>query len=267
VIDLHCHILPGVDDGPETMAESLAMCRTAASDGIRTIVATPHYRTGCFTWSEADQHSSIAALQSEIDAAGLPVSILPGAEIAFCPELPGLLKNSVHLTINRSGYFLIEFRPQAVPAAIEQFLVTLLDAGYLPIIAHPERNSWFTHHHDVLTSLVRRGALLQITASSLFGGFGADVRAFSQQLLRNNLVQIIASDAHNCSDRPTLLSAAVNIAADLIGVEQAVALVTTNPLAVINGTRLQPPEIAGYIAPEYSARPSTWFRRLLGFSE
>lgn len=267
MIDLHCHILPGVDDGPESIAESLTMCRTAVSDGIRTIVATPHYKTGCFTWSATDQLSSIAALQSEIDAAGLPLTILPGAEIAFGPELPVLLKSGSHLTINSSCYFLIEFRPQAVPATIEQFLTTLLDAGYIPIIAHPERNSWFTHRHDVLTSLVRRGVLLQITASSLFGEFGADVSAFSQQLLRNNLVQIIASDAHNCGDRPALLSAAVNIAADLIGAELAAALVTTNPQAVINGTRLPPPEVAGYLAPEHTTRPSSWFRRLLGLAE
>jgi protein-tyrosine phosphatase len=264
VIDLHCHILPGVDDGPETMAESLAMCRTAASDGIRTIVATPHYKSGCFTWNELDQQTSIMTLQAEVDAAGLPLVILPGAEIAFCPELPELLKNGTHLTINRGCYFLIEFRPQAVPASIEQFLATLLASGVVPIIAHPERNSWFTHRHDVLTSLVRRGVMLQITASSLFGEFGADVRSFSHQLLRNNLVQIIASDAHNCGDRPTLLSAAANAAADLIGVERATALVKTNPHAVVNGIRLPPPEVAGYLTPEHSARPTSWYRRLLG---
>jgi protein-tyrosine phosphatase len=264
VIDLHCHILPGVDDGPETMAESLAMCRSAASDGIRTIVATPHYKAGCFTWSASDQQLSIMALQGEIDAAGLPLTILPGAEIAFCPELPGLLESGIHLTINRGGYFLIEFSPQAVPATIEQFLATMIASGLVPIIAHPERNSWFTHRHDVLTSLVRRGVLLQITASSLFGEFGADVRAFSYQLLRNNLVQIIASDAHNCGNRPALMSAAYNVAAELIGVERATALVKSNPLAVINGIRLPPPEVAGYLAPEHSERPTSWFRRLLG---
>ena len=265
MIDLHCHILPGVDDGPATMAEAVAMCRAAAADGIHTIVTTPHFNPGRFTWSADEQQASITALQCEIDAAGIELTLLPGAEIAFSPELPQLLKSGTHLTINRAPYFLLEFRPQAVPANIEQFLSTLMDAGYLPVIAHPERNSWFTHRHDVLTSLVRRGALLQITADSLLGRLGADVRTFSRQLLSNNLVHIIASDAHNSSDRPALLSGAVSAAAELVGAELAAAMVTANPLAVINGTRLTPPERAGYLTPEPSSRHS-WFRRLLGAS-
>jgi len=266
VIDLHCHILPGVDDGPETMAEALLMCRTAAADGIHTIVATPHYKAGSFTWNREAQCSSIAALLGEIDAAGLPLTILPGAETAFCPELPELLMNNPHLTINRGCYFLLEFRPQAVPANVEPFLNSMIAAGYVPIIAHPERNSWFTHRHDVLTSLVRRGALLQITASSLLGELGADVRTFSRQLLSNNLVQIISSDAHNSGDRPALLAAAVRAAADLIGTESATALVTSNPQAVIDGIRLTPPERAGYLTPETPPGTTSWFRRLLGTS-
>lgn len=266
MIDLHCHIIPGVDDGPEVMAKALDMCRIAAADGIRTIVATPHYKQGYSIWDSSEQHSSLTAVQAEINAAGLPLTLLPGAEIAFCPELPELLKNGPHLTINRSNYFLLEFSSQAVPATIELFLSSVMDTGYLPIIAHPERNAWFNHHHNVLTGLVRRGALLQITASSLLGDFGAEVRTFSRQLLRNNLVQIIASDAHNCGDRPVLLSAAVRVAAELIGSERAAALVTTNPQAVIDGTRLPPPETAGYLTREPPVRPTSWFRRLLGTS-
>lgn len=266
MIDLHCHILPGVDDGPATMAEAVAMCRTASADGIRTVVATPHYRPGSFTWNPDEQQTAIEALQNEIDAAGLLLTILPGAEIAFCPELPELLKNGTHLTINRGCYFLLEFRPEAVPANVEPFLSSMIEAGYLPIIAHPERNSWFTRRHDILTSLVRRGALLQITAVSLLGELGADVRSFSRLLLKNNLVQIIASDAHNPGDRPALLAAAVRAAADEIGTERANALVTTNPQAVINGIRLAAPEKAGYLATEALPRTTSWFRRLLGTS-
>jgi protein-tyrosine phosphatase len=262
VIDLHCHILPGVDDGPETMAQALQMCRTAAADGIRTIVATSHFKPGCFLWSAAEQRTWIDTLQQEIAAADLPLTILTGAEIAFCPELPALLKNGSHLRINRSNYFLLEFRPQVVPATIERFLTTQIEAGYLPIIAHPERNAWFVHRHDVLTALVRRGALLQITGSSLLGGFGAEARIFSEQLLRSNLVQIIASDAHNMDDRPAQLSRAVTAAAALIGVERATELVTTNPHAVISGARLAPPHTAGYLTPEPDAKASSWVRRL-----
>ena len=242
------------------------MCRTAVADGIRTIVATPHYNPGCFVWSVTEQQSAIIALQQEIDAASLSLTLLAGAEIAFAPDLAALLKSGAHLTINNSCYFLIEFRPQVVPATIEQYLNSIIASGFVPIIAHPERNPWFTHRHDVLTSLVRRGVLLQITAGSLLGEFGADVCVFSRQLLRNNLVHIIASDAHNSGDRPALLSAAVKCAAELIGEERAVALVTANPLAVINGNRLNITEPAGYLKTEPPPQPTSWFRRLLGFS-
>jgi len=248
------------------MAEAVAMCRAATADGIRTVVATPHYKPGSFTWNPDEQRTAITALQSEIDVAGLLLTILPGAEIAFCHELPELLKSGPHLTINRGCYFLLEFRPDAVPANVEIFLSSMIDAGYLPIIAHPERNFWFTRRHDILTSLVRRGALLQITAASLLGEFGADVRSFSQQLLSNNLVQIIASDAHNPGDRPALLAAAVRAAAEQIGADRAAALATSNPLAVINGIRLASPEKAGYLNTEAPPRSTSWFRRLLGFS-
>ena len=264
MIDLHCHILPGVDDGPATMAEAMQICRTAVADGIRTMVATSHYKPGSFTWSAAEQQVSMAAVQREIAAADLPLTILPGSEIAFCPELPELLNNGEHLTLNRSCYFLLEFRPQVVPATIERFLITQIEDGFLPIIAHPERNDWFAHHTDVLTALVRRGALLQITAGSLLGDFGPQARSFSQQLLRNNLVRIMATDAHNCDDRPALLTRAVRAAAELIGIEQATALVTTNPQAVINNIRLALPETAGYLTTESVARPTSWVRRLFG---
>jgi len=265
VIDLHCHILPGMDDGPSTIADSLEMCRTAAGDGIRTIVATPHYNPGCFTWSADIQQSALHTLQQKVDAAEIPVKLLSGAEIAFCTELPELFKNAPHLAINRGCYFLLEFGPQAVPANIELFLSSIITVGYLPIIAHPERNSWFIRHHDVLTSLVRCGVLLQITADSLLGEYGTEVQRFCQQLLRNNLVQIIASDAHNTSDRPALLSAAVKAAAEQIGDQNAAALVTTNPLAILNGIRLTIPETAGYLGSEATARPESWLRRMLGY--
>ena len=266
MIDLHCHILPGIDDGPSTMVEALAMCRGAVADGIRTIVATPHYNPGCFIWSAAEQQSALTALQNEIDSASLPLTLLAGAEMAFVPDLAALVKNDSHLTINRSNYFLLEFRPQAVPATIEQYLNSMIVSGFVPIIAHPERNPWFTHRHDVLTALVRRGALLQITAASLLGEFGTAVRTFCQQLLRNNLVHIIASDAHNSADRPALLSAAVRCAAEQIGEERATALVSANPLAVINGTRLIVSEPPGYLTTEPPQQPASWLRRLLGYS-
>ena len=240
------------------------MCRGAVADGIRTIVTTPHYNPGCFVWSAAEQRLAVVALQREIDAVSLPLTLLSGAEIAFAPDLAVLLKSGAHLTINNGSYFLIEFRPQVVPATVEQYLNSMIASGFVPIIAHPERNPWFTHRHDVLTSLVRRGVLLQITAGSLLGEFGADVAVFTQQLLRNNLVHIIASDAHNSNDRPALLSAAVRCAAGVIGEERAAALVTANPLAVINGTRLSIPEPAGYLTPEPPPESTSWFRRLLG---
>lgn len=262
MIDIHCHILPGLDDGPQTLEESLSLCRAAANDGVRTIVATPHYKPGTYEWSGAEVLAAISRLSSAVAAAGINLRILPGAEVSVFPELSSQLKAGGPLTLNQGIYFLVEFRPHSIPANSEAFLTSFLDAGLVPVIAHPERNAWFMGHPEVLYPLVRRGVLLQITAASLTGGLGPQARDFSSYLLRHDLAHVIASDAHDLSDRPAALSRAVSLAADLVGEERAVTMVTTVPEAIIAGRRRMVIQPVESVLPE-EARPASFFRRTL----
>jgi len=236
MIDLHCHILPGIDDGPSTLEESLAMCRIAAADGIGTIVATPHFRPGRFTASPRQITESIAALKTAVRKDGLDLRILPAAEVSVSPELPRYLETDAQLTINGGGrFFLAELPPDAVLPRWDSFLLSMRESGKTPILAHPERNAWFRSHPEALYSFVQRGGMVQITASSLTGDWGEDARDLSLLLLEHNLAHIIGSDAHNSGHRAPVLSAAVSTAGQVIGRERAVALVSAIPRAIIEG--------------------------------
>jgi protein-tyrosine phosphatase len=263
VIDLHTHILPGIDDGSQSMEESLEMCRLAVADGITTMVATPHYnQTGSISNSKV-LYSAISRLQEALQSESLELTILPGCELPVFPELNAHVSvpNSC-LTINNSTYFLLEFRPFAVPANIEQFLVNILDSGLTPIIAHPERCDWFSHNTALLTRLVNQGVMLQLTAGSITGGFGVPARDFSLRLIRQGLAHIIASDAHDRSDRPPLLSEAVSLVTDLIGSDKATAMVTTTPAAIISNQPLKFSTVEIHQHPP-PIKSRSWLRRLL----
>ncbi len=265
MIDLHCHILPGLDDGPESVDEAIAMCRAAAADGVKCIVATPHYKPGTFEFSGSRVMETVNALMAAVQNIGLDIRILPGAEVTVSPEMSANLKIGGYLTLNQGRYFLAEFSPLSVPAGWESFLISFLNAGLTPIIAHPERNAWFVHHFEALAAAVQAGVKLQITAMSLTGAFGAESRDFSIHLLRQNLVHVIASDGHSADFRPPRLSEAVRLAADVLGRQRAEALVTTIPLAIIEGRQLPAVEPLQYIPPIKTPR-TNWFKRLRNFS-
>jgi len=254
MIDLHCHILPGMDDGPETLAEAVAMCRAAAVDGVKTIVATPHFKPGTYEFTGPGILEAVNILSEESAKQGLDIRILPGAEVTVSPEMYGSLRPGGHLTINSGRYFLAEFRPLSVPARWDSFLLSFLDAGMTPIIAHPERNAWFIRHPEALAAAVQSGILVQVTAMSITGGFGPEVRDFSVRLLRQNLVHAIASDGHSADLRLPQLSEAVALAADVVGREKAEALVTAIPQAIIDSQPIPALEPIEY-------NPQTWMQR------
>ena len=261
MIDLHCHILPGMDDGPETLDEAMAMCRAATVDGIETIVAAPHYKPGTYEFTGQEMLAALNMLSGEIAKQGLNLRILPGAEVTVSPEMQGSVLPGGCLTINKSRYFLAEFRPLSVPARWDIFLISFLNTGMTPIIAHPERNEWFIRHPEALAAAVRCGILIQITAMSLIGGFGPEAQDFSIYLLRKNLVHVIASDGHSADQRPPQLADAVALAADVVGRERAEALVTTIPQAVINNLPIPALEPIEY-HPQVWMRPRSWLQRL-----
>lgn len=236
MIDIHCHILPGIDDGPETIDESLEMCRQAALDGVNVIVATPHFRPAVYETSHEIISGLIAMLTVKLNEECIDLRILPGSEVTFTPEMPLHLRSMRYLTINGNGrYCLIEFPPAVVPCNWEAVLLSMLHSGLVPVIAHPERNMWFLNNPESLYPVVTAGALVQITGMSLTGELGDDIQKFSIFLLEHNLAHVIATDAHSSTHRPPMLSEAVSIAGDVIGIERAVALVTSVPAAITEG--------------------------------
>lgn len=257
MIDIHCHILPGLDDGPSTLDESLEMCRIASADGIATIVATPHFKPGTYAIHDLSGH--IRTLQNELDRQGIGITILPGADVSVTPELPAYLSQYRELTINGSGrYFLAELPHEAIPAHWDQFLLSQRSKGIVPIITHPERNRWFLNHPDALAPFVMSGGLVQITAMSVTGGVGPDVREYCLFLLRRHLVHVLATDAHSTAQRPPILSAALHAASELIGESAAKRLVSDNPQAIIEGRPVDAPEPV-----MITVKKRSWFQKVL----
>lgn len=229
MIDLHCHILPGIDDGPADINISIEMARIAAADGITTIVATPHVKERMHPASEIGER--IAELNERLDALNIPVRILPGADVYALLD-PALLHP---YTINNTDYILIEFPHSHLPKNAKEVLFRLIMAGFLPIITHPERNPSIIRNPELLFDLLGSGALVQITADSLAGTFGPEKQACARYLLQHDVVQFIATDAHSSQYRRPILSAGLKNATKIIGKEKAQRLVSLYPEAVISG--------------------------------
>jgi protein-tyrosine phosphatase len=203
VIDMHCHVLPGIDDGPETIEGSLALARGAAERGISTIVATPHVSR-----RYGNDAAGISALVEQTNAAiaaeGIALRVLPGAEIAMtrAPDLG--LEQLQALTLGGAGSWLLLEPPfTAQVAGLDALISELEDAGFRILLAHPERCPGLQRDPQMLESLVRGGGVLtSITAGSLVGRFGGTVRRFALELVQAELVHNVASDAHDCDGRP-----------------------------------------------------------------
>lgn len=242
MIDLHCHILPGVDDGPETPEDALAMARVAIQDGVRTIVATPHGAEGVYAGRLSETQDRVDALRSLMSNNGINLDLLPGLEVYLTPNTPTLCREGALYPLNSSRYLLVEFPIDMVPPYAEQTLFELQLLGLVPVIAHPERNAELAASPEMLERLVRRGMLAQVTAGSLTGDFGSRARVTAEAMISGRLVQIIASDAHASTGRPPVLSGAVRRAAELVGDEAANTMVTTVPEAILKNEVVEPPE-------------------------
>lgn len=252
MIDLHAHLLPGVDDGARSLDEAISLARLAVEDGTSVVVVTPHAggrdaAAPAARLTAAQVQRWTAALQAELDAARLPLRLVPGMEVFVEAALFERLSQSDQTdrlpVLGQSRYVLLELPPHALPPRLPDLLFHLQAAGYVPLIAHPERNAAMVEQPHLLYEMVARGCLAQVTAMSLTGAFGPRVQAAAELLLEHELVHVIASDAHWFPERPTGLSTAVARAAALIGEEQARAMVTTVPRGVLEN---QPPESFGF---------------------
>jgi protein-tyrosine phosphatase len=239
MIDIHCHILPEMDDGPESLDETLEMCRIALDDGITTVVATPHQRDGIHHNSAKAIVEKVQTVASHLKQANIPLELLPGADVHIEVNTGEKILQGEILSINNTKrYFLLEFPAHAIPPNIDRLVFNLLLKNIIPVLTHPERILEVQENPGRIYELVSIGVLSQITAMSVTGGFGPMARKCASTLLKHNLVHIIASDAHSVDHRPPILSDAVKAVSRLLGEERAMEMVTMAPLEIIRGEQI-----------------------------
>lgn len=193
--DIHCHILPGIDDGPAGMGETVEMARVYLSLGYSHVIATPHVEN--IFHGREDIHALADRVQDLLLDMGLPLTVLPGAEVLINPDLPRLFQEKALPTLNRTRYVLIEFPIfDPFPDYAEGVFFQLVTQGLIPIIAHPERNRCFQQQGEILLRLINHGALLQVDQGSLVGTYGEEAQETARRLLRTSVVSFVASNMH-----------------------------------------------------------------------
>ncbi|MGA1869180.1 MAG: tyrosine-protein phosphatase [bacterium] len=236
MIDIHCHILPGMDDGAENLEESIQMCSLASRDGIKTIVATPHTMNGVYINNCQLIKKSVNNLNIVLNNNNIDVVIIPGAEVHVNYNLKELLNQGSAMTINDDNkYILLELPVYIVPPKIEEQIFQLKLEGITPIISHPERNMAIQNNLNLIYKMIKQGALMQLTALSLTGEFGTAAQKCAFAMLSLNYAHIIASDAHSGGMRAPRLSRGFEVASRIVGEDYACAMVTNFPHAIISG--------------------------------
>ena len=234
MIDLHSHLLPGIDDGAPDLETSLEMARIAVADGITTMACTPHIYPGLYENNGPDILRRVAVLQADLENAGIALTLVAGCDAHLTPTMVAEL-NSGHIpTLAGSRYFLFEPPHHVAPPRLEQSVLATLDAGYMPIITHPERLSWIESHYDTMKALARAGAWMQLTAGSITGRFGKRAQYWSERMLDEGLVHLVATDAHNLRNRKPLMADAVSMVAARLGDAAARDMVLTRPRMVLD---------------------------------
>lgn len=241
IIDIHTHILPGLDDGARTVDEALRMCELYLAQGVSAVVATPHMCDPRYKVSPEAVRRGVEELSEACERRGFNLKILPGGDVRLEPELLEVLEEGRVLTLADTGkYLLLELPLQTAPR-IEGLIFELSVRGITPILSHPERNIELWRKPRRLAEFVERGCLVQITAGSLFGGFGPAPKEAAWRFLRAGLVHAVASDAHSTGGRRPELRRTADLLASVLGEASARTLLCHNPARVIQGQPLEHP--------------------------
>lgn len=201
MMDIHCHILPGIDDGAQTIYDSLDMAKQAVSQGIKQVIATPHHMNGKYENRKTEIVQKVNELNERLKEEQIDLEILPGQENRIYGEILEDYEKGEIQTLAGTSYLFIEFPSGHVPRYAETPLYEIQVKGLMPIIVHPERNAELIQHPDRLYEMVNNGVATQITAASLTGAFGKKIKKFTEQLIEANLTHFLASDAHNVKTR------------------------------------------------------------------
>lgn len=238
MIDIHCHILPGIDDGPQDMQAAVKMATVAVKDGIRTVIATPHCYDGVYDCQTVDIRERCRVLNDTLKKYQISLEVLPGAEIRLTPELIERFLSGAVMTLGDSRKaLLLELPEMFIPEAVENVISTLRDEGVRSIIAHPERNSLILSRNNILKILQNVGAEFQITADSLLGKFGKCSKQMAETILKMDAPCYIASDAHCAKRRKPQLSKAFKRVIKLIGREAALEMLEIDLCTEENETK------------------------------
>lgn len=236
IVDLHCHILPEIDDGSPNLESSLMLAKQAVSDGVTHILCTPHHLDNEYVNHKNDVIRVTNEFQEKLNAYQIPLRVFPGQEVHINGNLISKYDDLLGIDANKR-YMLLEFPHRNVPEYAEQMIFKLKKLGTTPVIVHPERNSEIQNNLELLYNFIKKGALAQVTATSYVGGFGEKVAKISKKLVEHNLVQIVASDAHTLKGRKFVLHEALDQIAEDFGENKAIQF-EKNAEDLINGERV-----------------------------
>lgn len=233
MIDIHCHLLPGLDDGAVDLAMSLRMARALIDDGVEAVVCTPHILPGLYHNRGTQIQAAVAQLRSRLTDCGLTLGLYCGADAHITVDFLAKLASKEIPTLAGSRYVLVELPQHTEPMLMKQFFFQLRVAGHVPVLSHPERMPWIASQYRTIEELVKSGVWLQLTSGSLLGDFGRDAKYWAERILDDGIAHVIATDAHNNGRRPPNLRMGRDAAAKRVGDVEAEKLVKGRPGAIL----------------------------------
>ena len=243
MIDLHNHLLPGIDDGAKKVEETLEFLRIARRDGVRQVTATPHMKPGVYDNSRQTILDRVALVkEAQRGDEAEAVELLPGAEVFYTADVVERARRGELMSVaDRGRYVLLELPYQQLPKQVDETIFQLKLLGLTPIMAHPERVAYYLEDLERVAASVRLGALTQVTGASITGLFGAKARNFALQMLERGLIHVIASDSHDVRYRPPILSAARELVRRRAGTDTELRIFERIPEAILAGRDVEVP--------------------------
>ncbi len=260
MIDLHSHILPGVDDGARDTYEAIEIIKDSVGDGVATIVATPHFFTGGYMPSKEEIKDKIYKLTEAASSEGVSIRICPGSECYVDYQLVGMVRDGKVMTINDGGkYILVEFPRMELPSSANDIFFQLQMEGITPIIAHPERNVAIARDPNILKHFIEKDILAQVNVGSLLGFYGLEVQGVAKIIIAHRMAHIIASDSHRRGmAAKRSLTEGYRIVRSLLGDDEAFESIKETPKRILEGKGIRVPEPI-----EYRPKRSIW-KRIFG---
>lgn len=267
MIDLHCHMLPGIDDGAKDLPTALAMAKMAVADGTQITYCTPHIYPGLYENRGPDIVHRVSEFQRELQESNIPLRLHYGADVHLVPDLLQRIRSGDVPTLGGTCYLLLEPAHTVRPPRFVDTVFELIGHGIVPVITHPERLTWVDDHYDEFLQLARAGAWLQVTAGALLGTFGRGPKVFADRIVGDGWCAVLASDGHTTGRRAPVLSDALHRARQLVGDKEAIRLVMDRPKAVYDNAApnqvVAPPALHGGLPGDNASilrRIGQWFR-------